>query len=193
MRTIEFLNGNADLPWYAQKMSRARRHHHSPRPPLKTVALAFAGGFLGLGAIGLLDELVLHDNDLTFVIGAFGASAVLLFGAPGSPFAQPWNVIVGHVLSALIGVAVFTTLGTGWVSAALAVGLAIAAMQLTRSVHPPGGASALIAVAGSPAVHDLGFLYPLFPVGLGALVLVAVAFAVNNLSGEYRPWPVFWY
>ncbi|GKY88221.1 HPP family protein [Sinisalibacter aestuarii] len=173
-------------------MSTAQRHHHSARPSIQTAALSLVGGFLGIAAIGLIDQFVLQDNDLTFVIGAFGATAVLVFGAPGSPFAQPWNVIVGHVTSALIGVAVFQLFGAGWFAAALAVSLAIAAMQMSRSLHPPGGASALIAVAGSSGVHDLGFLYPLFPVGAGALVLIGVALVVNNLSA-HRPWPIFWY
>lgn len=154
--------------------------------------MSLAGGFAGIATVGLLDQLVLNDADLAFVIGAFGATAVLLFGAPGSPLAQPWNVLVGHLISACIGVAAFKLLGTGWLAAALAVSLAIFAMQMARAVHPPGGASALIAVAGSPTVHDLGWLYPLFPVGVGAAVLLAVALVINNL-GHGQRWPVFWY
>lgn len=150
------------------------------------------GGFFGIAVVGLIDQRLLADTDLAFVIGAFGATAVLIFGAPGSPLAQPWNVVVGHVPSALIGVAAFQLVGPGWLAAALAVALAIVAMHLTRSLHPPGGASALIAVAGSPQIHELGLLYLLFPVGAGAVVLVAVALVVNNLDRRER-WPVFWY
>jgi CBS domain-containing membrane protein len=171
---------------------RATRHQHSPRPPLATALAGLVGGFLGIAAIGLVDQFVLNDTDLALVIGAFGATAVLVFGAPGSPLAQPWNVIVGHLLSAVIGVAAFQLFGPGWLAAALAVGLAIFAMQMSRSLHPPGGASALIAVAGSAQVHDLGWLYPLFPVGAGAALLVAVALVVNNI-GAGRRWPLFWY
>lgn len=171
---------------------RPSRHTHSPRPPLGTALASLAGGFFGIAAIGLLDQLVLRDADLAFVIGAFGATAVLVFGAPGSPLAQPWNVLMGHVVSATIGVAAFQLLGPGWLAAALAVGLAIFAMQMSRSLHPPGGASALIAVAGSEQVHNLGWFYPLFPVGAGALVLVLVALIVNNI-GVGRRWPIFWY
>lgn len=173
-------------------MNKPSRHHHSSRPPLSTALASLVGGFLGIAALGLIDQLVLADADLTFVIGAFGATAVLVFGAPGSPLAQPWNVLVGHVVSALIGVAAYQLLGAGWLAAAVAVSLAIFAMQMSRSLHPPGGASALIAVAGSAEVHELGWLYPLFPVGLGALVLVAVALLVNNI-GPGRRWPLFWY
>lgn len=173
-------------------MSNRRRHQHSPRPPFGRALVSGLGGFLGIAAIGLIDQWVLADPDLAFVIGSFGATAVLVFGAPGSPLAQPWNVVVGHVLSGLIGVAVFQLAGPGWLAAALAVAVAIVAMQMTRSLHPPGGATALIAVAGSPAIHDLGFVYPLFPVGVGAIVLVAVAVVFNNLATDAR-WPIFWY
>jgi CBS domain-containing membrane protein len=174
------------------KMSMSQRHQHSTRPTPRAALISFLGGFVSIGAIGLFDQFVLQDNDLAFLIGAFGATAVLVFGVPGSPFAQPWNVLVGHVISAIIGVAVLQIVGPGWLAAALAVSLAVVAMQMSHSVHPPGGASALIAVAGSQTVHDLGFLYPLFPVGAGAVVLIAVAYVTNNLSA-HRPWPVYWH
>ena len=169
------------------------QHHHSPRPPLKQIIRSVVGAFLGIGAVAALDQMFLSDSDLIFVIGAFGATAVLIYGAPYSPLAQPYNVMVGHLISAVIGVAAFQLVGeVSWISAALAVSLAIAAMQVTRSVHPPGGASALIAVTASEQVHDLGFLYALYPVGLGALVLVVIALITNNLLNE-KKWPIFWY
>lgn len=146
-----------------------------------------------MAAIGLADGYLLSDADLGFVIGAFGATSALVFGAPGSPYAQPFNVVVGHVVSAFIGVAAFKVFGSGWLAASVAVSLSIFAMQMTRSMHPPGGASALIAAAGSPDIHALGFVYPLFPVASGAVLLVACALLVNNLSPATRRWPVFWY
>lgn len=146
-----------------------------------------------MAAIGLIDRHLLSDTDLGYVIGAFGATSVLVFGAPGSPFAQPFNVVVGHLVSAFIGVAAFKLLGAGWLAASVAVSLAIFAMQMSRSMHPPGGASALIAVAGSPEIHDLGFVYPIFPVAAGALVLAACGLVVNNLYPGTPRWPVFWY
>ena len=164
-----------------------------PRPPVGFALLSLAGGFVGIAAIGLIDGYLLSDEGLGYVIGAFGATAVLVFGAPGSPLAQPFNVVAGHVISAVIGVAAFKLLGTGWLAAAVAVSLAIFAMQMTRSVHPPGGASALIAVAGSPDIHALGFVYPLFPVAAGAVALVAIGLVANNLHRGRQRWPVFWY
>lgn len=167
-------------------------HRRPVRPPARDIARSVVGAFLGIGLVAALDQFVLHDLDLALVVGAFGATAVLVYGAPNSPLAQPYNVIVGHLISAMIGVAAFQAVGgVDWLAAALAVSLAIGAMQITRSVHPPGGASALIAVVASPKIHDLGFLYALFPVGAGALVLVLVAWVTNNVAATRR-WPQYW-
>ena len=65
-------------------------------------------------------------------------------------------------------------------------------MHLTKTTHPPGGATALIAVIGSERVHQLGFLYVLSPVALGALIMLVVALIVNNLT-SFRRYPVFWW
>lgn len=70
--------------------------------------------------------------------------------------------------------------------------LAIVAMLATRTLHPPGGATALIAVIGGKNVHDLGFLYAIFPTGVGALILLVVALLVNNFARE-RKYPEYWF
>lgn len=120
-----------------------------------------------------------------FGIGSFGASAVLAYGAPQAPFPQPRNIIGGHCISAIVGVSVYLLLGDAGIFACpLAVSLAIVAMQLTGTVHPPGGATSLIAVIGGSTIHDLGYWYILCPVALGAFIMVTVAWIVNNLSGE---------
>lgn len=126
------------------------------------------------------------------LVGSFGASAVLIYGAVESPLAQPRNLMGGHVLSALVGVAVARLIPEAvWIAAPLAVATSIAAMHVTRTLHPPGGATALIAVIGGEQVRALGFLYALAPVGLGALIMLAVALVVNNLSPKRR-YPLFW-
>lgn len=126
------------------------------------------------------------------IIGSFGASAVLIYGAIRSPLAQPRNLIGGHMLSAAIGVAAYQFLGgLPWLAAALAVSIAIAVMHLTKTLHPPGGATALIAVIGGDAVHQLGYIYILMPAGLGALVMLIVALLINNLAPTRR-YPEYW-
>lgn len=132
------------------------------------------------------------DTDLVFIIGSFGASAVLIYGAIKSPLAQPRNLMGGHIISAIIGVAVFKVFGGHlWLASSLAVPTA-AAMHAIKILHPPGGATALIAVFGSQKIHDLGFYYVLAPVGASALIMLIVALLVNNLC-KIRKYPEFWF
>lgn len=152
------------------------------------------GGWLYWDCTGWLaaNRHLTHQDNL-FLIGSFGATAVLLYGAPAVPFAQPRYVLGGHFLSALIGVTVYQLLPDPvWLASALAVSFAILAMYLTQTTHPPGGATALIAVIGSNKVHALGFWYVLDPVLEGIALLLLVALLVNNLSPERR-YPHYWW
>lgn len=152
---------------------------------------SFLGAFLGVGLIGCLNHFLLPVRDNLFVIGSFGASAVLVYGHTHSPLAQPRNVIGGHVLSALVGVTCNTLLPSpelAWLAGALAVAFSIVVMQLTKTVHPPGGATALLAVAGSEKIRQLGFLYALSPVASGVFLLLLIAFIVNNIPAN-RQYP----
>ncbi|BBO86703.1 membrane protein (plasmid) [Desulfosarcina ovata subsp. sediminis] len=168
---------------------------HTQSPPRVAMAEIFwswIGSFLGIAVVGLIHFKLLDRTALVMIIGSFGASAVLVYGAIRSPLAQPRNLIGGHMLSAAIGVTAFQLMGSlPWLSAALAVSTAIAVMHLTRTLHPPGGATALIAVIGGDAVHQLGYLYILIPAGLGAVVMLIVALLVNNLAPGRR-YPEFW-
>ena len=153
---------------------------------------SWAGAFVGIGACGMLSARFFEPRDLTLLIGSFGASAVLVYGAIRSPLAQPRNLVGGHIVSGLVGVACHQLFGEAiWLAAALAVSLAIVAMLATKTLHPPGGATALIAVVGGPKIHSLGYLYAVVPAGIGALVLLLVALAVNNLSTN-RKYPEYW-
>lgn len=143
---------------------------------------SWLGSFLGILAIALIHLNFLNDTDLSLVIGSFGASAVLIYGAIHSPLAQPRNLLGGHILSAIIGVTSFKLCGDFlWLCAALAVATSILAMQLTLTLHPPGGATALIAVIGSEQVHALGYFYVLIPVASGAFIMFFIALIVNNI------------
>ena len=127
------------------------------------------------------------------IIGSMGASAVLVYGAIKSPLAQPRNLIGGHVISGLVGVLSFPLLPNNiLLSSASQCRLAIAAMGLTKTLHPPGGATALIAVIGGDKIHNLGFLYPFVPAGAGALVLLIVALISNNMARN-RKYPEYWF
>ncbi|VBB42974.1 HPP family protein [uncultured Desulfatiglans sp.] len=168
---------------------------HTQSPPAvgpAEILWSWVGSFLGISAVGLIHYKLLDQTSLIMIIGSFGASAVLIYGAIRSPLAQPRNLIGGHVLSAAIGVTAFQFLGgETWLSAAVAVSTAIAVMHLTKTLHPPGGATALIAVIGGDSVHGLGYLYVLVPSALGAAVMLAVAMIVNNIP-KNRRYPEFW-
>lgn len=177
---------------YLHKM-RGTTRGSPPRVSNEEILWSWIGAFLGIGAAGLASGLLLERHDLTLMVGSMGASAVLVYGAPRSPLAQPRNLVGGHLLSAIVGVACWKLLHPyPWLAAAVAVATAIALMHATRTLHPPGGASALIAVIGSPEVHDLEFVYALVPCTLAPLLLLAVALVVNNVP-RTRRYPEIWF
>ncbi|MHB1420169.1 MAG: HPP family protein [Bacillota bacterium] len=153
---------------------------------------SWIGSFLGISTVALISQKWIEPRDLTFVIGSFGASAVLIYASVKSPLAQPRNLVFGHILSAMVGVSCYKIVPIMWLAAALAVSLAIVVMHLTRSLHPPGGATALIAVIGGSKIHALGYYYVIMPVGLGVLVMLLIALICNNIAGK-RHYPEFWY
>ncbi|MBI5558703.1 MAG: HPP family protein [Deltaproteobacteria bacterium] len=163
-----------------------------PRVSMVEVCWSWIGSFCGIAAVALLHYKLVDQNGLLMLIGSFGASAVLIYGAIRSPLAQPRNLLGGHILSAFIGVTAFQLLGGHpWLAAAAAVSFSIALMHLTSTLHPPGGATALIAVIGGESVHNLGYLYVVMPAALGAGVMLVVALIVNNIP-KTRKYPEFW-
>ena len=144
--------------------------------------------FLALLVVGLVSGPFIHGLGLPVVVASMGASAVILFAMPHSPLAQPWPLVGGHLISAGIGVACAKLVPAPWVAAALAVSLATLAMHLSRSLHPPGGASALLPVLGNSYVHADGYHFLLAPVGLNLLALLVMALLINNLLPGHR-WP----
>jgi CBS-domain-containing membrane protein len=164
-----------------------------PRVAFREMLWAGLGALIGIGMCGLVSSFYLEPRSLTLMLGSLGASAVLVYGVVTSPFSQPRNVMGGHVISALIGVACHKFLGIDiWLTATIAVSLSVMAMLLTRTVHPPGGASAMTAVVGGKTVYDLGFLYVLVPVAVGVAILLVVGLITNNLSGKRR-YPAYWF
>ncbi|MGJ7917560.1 HPP family protein [Massilia sp. LXY-6] len=149
---------------------------------------AVAGALLGLLLTAGLSMLMLGTATLPLALVApMGASAVLLFCVPASPLAQPWSVIGGNTISALVGIACAKAIGNPLLAAPLAGSLAILVMFLLRCLHPPSGAVALTTVLGGPAVHAAGFGFAFVPVCLNSTLIVLVALLFNNLTGRRYP------
>ena len=167
------------------------RRPHPVALPVSGQARAAFGAIVGLMLSGVLSQLVLAwsapDAHIAWLVAPMAASAVLLFCVPASPLAQPWPVIGGNVVSALTGVVCAQLVPDPMFAAPLAGGLAIAMMFLLRCLHPPGGAAAMTAVLGGPAVHELGLTFAIAPVGLNTVLLVLAALAYNRLTGAHRP------
>jgi CBS domain-containing membrane protein len=149
----------------------------------------FLGSFFGIGLIGLISSTHFTASDNLFLIGSFGASSVLIYGVINSPLAQPRNLIGGHLICAVVGVTLYKLIpGQVWLSSALAVSISIVLMQITKTLHPPGGATALIANIGSAKIHSLGYMYVLSPVLSGVTILLIVAIFFNNRT-SHRHYP----
>ncbi len=145
------------------------------------------------GALSILLVILICDHALGLegsaaLIASMGASAVLLFAVPHGQLSQPWPVIAGHVGGAIIGVACVQFIGATPVAAGVAVGLTILAMHQCKAIHPPGGATALTAVVGGPAITDMGFGFVWHPVLVNALTIVAVA-VLFNFAFRWRRYP----
>jgi len=149
---------------------------------VKYAVWSFLSGTVGILAIYALAAWA----DKALLIGSFGASAVLLYGAPDSPLAQPRNLLGGHVLSGAVAVVMVALFGSSPLTTAVAVGVSILVMNLTHTTHPPGGATALIGVQSSA-----GPVFVLIPVLTGALILLAVAMFTNNIV-HHRHYPKHW-
>jgi CBS domain-containing membrane protein len=151
-------------------------------------ALAAVGAGVGIAIVGLVGVALHGDGlDSPWVFVPVAASAVLLFAIPSSPMAQPWPVIGGNTLSALVGLCVAAALGGGALAGGVAVALAIGAMSLGRCLHPPGASAALTATLGGSAVDSVGWLFPLTPVASSAAILVTTCWAFHKLSGHVYP------
>lgn len=145
----------------------------SKPPSLHSILLAGVGGFIAIGIIAFLAEFSGHP----LILGSFGASCVLLFGFPDSPFSRPKNVIGGHLIASFVGLSFFTLCGFHWWSVGLAVGVAISVMMLTDTVHPPAGSNPVIVML---AGAKWSFLIE--PTIVGAVLLVAISFSFSFLK-----------
>ena len=152
-----------------------------PKRNMAEVITSTVGSFVAIYLIYWVSSLVLKGYDLPLMVASMGAAGVLLYAAPRSTMSQPWPLFMGHLISAVVGVSCAKFIPDLALASAVAVSGAILAMHLTRSLHPPGGAAALVAVIGGDSIQVLGYLYVLVPVGLNVLIMFVAAMLINNV------------
>jgi len=159
-----------------------------PRPATGRLVHAFIGAVFGM----FMTAFVMHRwaagqaVSVPLLVAPMGASAVLLFGLPASPLAQPWAIIGGNTISALCGIFWAHVLSDSGMAAGLAVASAIVMMGAARCLHPPGGAVALTAVIGGPAIVAAGWRFAVMPVAVNCVLLVGAGWLYNAISrGNY--------
>ena len=156
-----------------------------PKPPgahWKHAIITGATSFIAIGLLAWLSEQGWHP----LVLGSFGASCVLLFGYPDSPFSQPRNIVMGHTLSTVIGLLMLDVAGAHWWSMALAVALSIGLMMKIGLMHPPAGSNPVIVMTLHPS-----WLFAFTPTLVGALLLVVMGLLLLNLQ-ENKHYPKHW-
>lgn len=148
------------------------------------------GAFSGIFLVFYTSTWFLQGASSYLIVASMGASAVLLFAVPHGPLSQPWSLIGGHLVSALIGVTCAKFIPDVFIAAPVAVGAAVGAMYYLHCIHPPGGATALSAVVGSSAVQDLGYQFILTPVLINVIAILSVAIVFNYFF-KWRRYPAY--
>ncbi len=151
---------------------------------MNKMVLACVAGFGAFLAIGVLTLLDASMGELAFIMAPFGATTVLVFGLPNSPLAQPKNVIVGHFITALIGVVFVQYVGVTPLTLALATGLGVSSMLLSDTTHPPAGANPMLIM-----LSGQGWAFLFTPVLVGAILIVLVAKAFQQVQAKLHTQP----
>lgn len=150
--------------------------------------VAASGALLAITTVAALCHRLLPlPAGLPYLAAPLGASAVLVFAVPASPLSQPWPVIGGNIVSALIGAAAAALFARPEVAAGVAVASSIFVMSLLRCLHAPGGGTALVTALASPAIAASGWTFALLPVAANAILLVAVGTLFHLVSGHSYP------
>ncbi len=164
-----------------------------PHPVTAPLTEKIRSGIAGGVAIFLLAVALHYLPQGTYpllMLGSMAASAVLLFAVPHSPLAQPWNLIGGHLISALAGWMTILLIHDPLIAAGVAVGAAIFLMHYFNCLHPPGAATALTLVLGSAQFHSMGWQGVLLVVSINAGISLLLALLINNmLPGRHYPMP----
>ena len=145
------------------------------------VVVSILGAFAGTLIASFFSSTLLEAEQMPMILASTGASAMLIFALPHAPVSQPWNLVGGHVVSALVGVSCYRLIPNEILASSLAIPIAMVLMHRLRCMHPPGGATAVTAVIGGAAVHELGYVFVIVPVFFNAIILLSIAMAAGTL------------
>lgn len=152
-------------------------------PSIGSLIWTFIAAFLGI----LIVSYIGYETEYFPLFAPFGASAVLLYGAPAAPFSQPRSLIGGHLIAAVVGVITVNLFGANFIAVAFSVALTIVLTLIAKAVHPPAGATAFLAVTSSGGE----FMWIFKPVLFGAFILLLVALVINNIDKD-KSYPDYW-
>ncbi len=152
--------------------------------PNKEIYFSIVGAFIATLLASFFSYNILAAEGLPMVLASTGASAMLIFGIPNSPVSQPWPIVGGHIVSALIGISAYYMIPNAIIASSAAIGVAMLAMHYLRCMHPPGGATAVTAVIGGSTVHQMGYYFVVVPVFFNAIILLSIAMAIATFREE---------
>ncbi len=150
----------------------------------KELIISAIGAFIAVAMAGFFSNVILATTHSPLIIASAGASAMLMFGLPHAPVSRPWNLIGGHMVSAIVGVTCYYLIADALLSTSVAIPVALIAMHLLRCMHPPGGATAVTAIIGGEAIHQLGYIFVIIPIFFNSLILLIVAISVASFRDK---------
>ncbi len=147
----------------------------------KEALASITGAFISVLLATFSSSMLLSVEYTPVILASTGASAILMFSLPYSPVSQPWNLIGGHLISAVVGVTCYRHIPGDLLSASLSIPLSMLLMHYCRCMHPPGGATAIAAVIGGESIHALGYGFVIVPVFFNSVILLSFAMAVATI------------
>lgn len=152
----------------------------------KETSISIVGAFMATLLATFFSYNILAFEQAPMILASTGASAMLIFGLPRAKVSHPWNLVAGHIVSAVVGISCYKFIPNALLASSVAIGLSMQLMVWFRCVHPPGGATAVTAVVGGSAVHDLGYAFVVIPVFFNSIILLSLAMAVGTFR-DHNP------
>jgi len=150
----------------------------------KELLISAVGAFIAVAMAEFFSSVILQSANSPLIVASTGASAIVIFGSPHALVSRPWNLIGGHSVSAIVGVACFYLITNTLLATSVAIPLSLVAMHFLKCMHPPGGATAVTAIIGGTTIHNLGYAFVIMPIFFNSLILLTVAMAVATFRDK---------